>query len=59
MLCEERNRLTSVYIAAIAKHSEVASASEDTGESDVATDTREACHKALAALNAHRREHGC
>jgi hypothetical protein len=64
--CEERERLTKIYLAAIARNNEAASAmaqhfseawnDEWLGEMK---DIRTACETALRELDRHRREHGC
>jgi hypothetical protein len=60
--CEDRDRLTEIYLAAIRKH-DIASLKVPDMKSEAwreaTKETREACQEALAELNIHRQEHGC
>jgi hypothetical protein len=63
--CEECRRLNKVYLGAIERNNEAASAMasfyaerwQDTWHEEM-KQLREACEKALEALDQHRREHG-
>jgi hypothetical protein len=60
--CQERERLNAIYLTVISKHSEakrylVDPHSEEWQEATA--ESRRECYTALAALNAHRQEHGC
>jgi hypothetical protein len=64
--CEECQRLTNVYLAAIERNNEAACAMaafyregwQDTWREEM-KELREACEKALEAADRHRRDHGC
>ena len=64
--CEECQRLTNVYLAAVSRNNEAAAVMaalygdgwQHTWRAEM-RELREACEKALAALDQHRREHGC
>lgn len=66
MPCEECERLTSIYLAAVAINNEAAAVMaslygdrwQDTWREEM-KEMREACEKALEALDQHRRHHGC
>jgi hypothetical protein len=60
--CEERDRLTRIYLSAVALYDEQAKTVSDLKSEawrDASKRLREACQDALANLNAHRKEHGC
>ena len=62
MPCEERERLTRLYLDAVARNDEVGKSIADVKSEAwrAATKvTREDCQLALNDLNGHRREHGC
>ena len=62
MDCDERQRLTTIYLAAVVKNSMAGRAVADMKSEDwreATEETRKACEEALADLNAHRKEHGC
>jgi hypothetical protein len=60
--CEERDRLTALYLAAIAKNTEAGKNIPDLRSEawrDATHDTRDECGEALENLNRHKREDGC
>jgi hypothetical protein len=61
MNCEERDRLTAIYLTVVAKYNELARHASDL-KSEVWRDAtrliREDCKLALLALQAHKKEHG-
>jgi hypothetical protein len=67
MHCEERERLTGIYLAAVAENNEAASAMaalnaenwRDDGWREEMKEIRAACEVALRELDRHRSEHGC
>ena len=58
--CKELDRLLDLYIQAVNAHHEAVLATPS-GEvlKEATKETREACVAALAALDEHRKEHGC
>jgi len=67
MYCEERERLTSIYLVAVAENNEAASAMatlnaegwRDDAWREEMKEIRAACEVALRELDRHRVEHGC
>ncbi len=64
MSCEERERLTKIYIAAVAKNNEAAGvmASQDAWgdiRRNEMMEIQRACQAALRELDRHISEHGC
>jgi hypothetical protein len=62
MDCEERERLNTIYLHALNRHSEVKRHIADPRSEEgmeATNETREDCYAALATLNAHKAEHGC
>jgi hypothetical protein len=64
--CEERERLISLHVAAVARHNEadqaVAEPKSEGGREarqEAMKQTRRVCRETLADLNRHRAEHGC
>jgi len=60
--CEERDRLTNIYLAAVAKYNERARHAGDLKSEawrDATKLIREDCKLALLSLQAHKKEHGC
>ena len=60
--CEERERLNAVYLSALDKHSQAGRYIADRQSEEwrrATTETRRECYEALAALDAHKKEHGC
>jgi hypothetical protein len=60
--CEERERLTVVYLNACAQTIEVSKVVGNFGTAewrDATKDARAACETGLVALNNHKRDHGC
>ncbi len=61
-LCEERLRLTKLYIDAVTLNQAAGRGIADMKSEawrEATRETRADCEMALAELNAHRREHGC
>jgi hypothetical protein len=60
--CQERDRLTNAYLAAVVEHGKIG-ARYANHKSEVwreaTKETSAACEAAIADLNAHRKEHGC
>ena len=58
--CKELDRLLDLYFQAINAHHEAVLATHS-GEvlKEATKETRQACAAALAALDEHRKEHGC
>lgn len=66
MSCEECERLTRIYLAAVSRNNEAAAAMANAYSDEWPDAWREemeeihqACVRALEALDQHRREHGC
>jgi hypothetical protein len=63
MGCEERDRLTALFLAAVENIQDIATSAGVTAASPlwkkVTEDSRSASQAALDALNRHRREHEC
>jgi hypothetical protein len=64
--CEERQRLNSLHLAAVARHTEVEEAVAEPksqggreARQEAMKQTRRVCRETLADLNRHRAEHGC
>ena len=60
--CEERERLTELYIQSLEKNVEAGSHAPETKDGawrEAALETRAACVEAAERLTEHRREHGC
>jgi queuine/archaeosine tRNA-ribosyltransferase len=64
--CEECERLTRIYLAAISRNNETAAAMANSYNDEWPDAWREemkeirtACEEALRDLDQHRREHGC
>ena len=60
--CRKRVRVVARYLAAVTANIAVSATVSDLKSPawrDATEDTRFACQDALAALNEHRREHGC
>ena len=61
-LCEERLRLTRLYLDAVTlNQAEARTVADMKSEAwrEATKETREACTVALADLNDHRKQHGC
>lgn len=61
-LCEERLRLTLVYLDAVALNQKAGRTVADPKSEawrEATKETREVCVARLADLNSHRKEHGC
>jgi hypothetical protein len=62
LICEERERLVQLYLAAINRHSELSKTVPlvNTQQWRLATEgSRAECSDALYEVNQHRKEHGC
>jgi hypothetical protein len=62
MFCEERERLTRIYVDAAKNHRRVSDSIKDIESPEWLTATKEArqsCDEALAALKLHIYEHNC
>jgi len=60
--CEEKDRLTAVYLAAVVKNALAGRTVADIKSEawrEATKETRAACEKALEELNRHKAEHGC
>jgi hypothetical protein len=61
-LCEERLKLTILYLDAVALNQSASRAVADMKSGawrEATKETRELCTEKLADLNGHRQEHGC
>jgi hypothetical protein len=62
MHCEERERLTNAFLDAVNEHFEAGRGVADPTSEEwrtVTAKTRKALREALAAMNAHKQQHGC
>jgi hypothetical protein len=62
VLCDERERLTILYLAAVTRIGKAAGTVTDLKSEawrEATKETREDCDRALSDLKAHRKEHGC
>ena len=62
MHCDERERLTTIYLATVEANNEASRTVADMKSDawrEATKEARAACEDALERLNAHRREHGC
>jgi len=61
-LCEERLKLTQLYLDAVALNqsaSRTVAGKKSEAWREATKETREACMATIADLNAHRQEHSC